>query len=196
MTERLNRDRGQVGIGTLIVFIAMVLVASIAAGVLINTAGFLQTSASETGQGASEGATDRVQVTGDVIGQVDGNQVDRIELNVKRVSGAGNINLEDVTVQFVGPNGNADLTHGGNSGAGSASAGAEEFGVTAVQGSAPVLESDSDVLKIVIAADGSGALQKLDPGESASITIVTEAGGETDVPITVPDSLSSDAVKL
>jgi flagellin FlaB len=186
------------------VFIAMVLVAAIAAGVLINTAGFLQSSASETGQGASEQATDRVQLTGDVVGTIDGstNTVSALEMNVKRVSGANDINLGATTIQFVGPNGNTDLTHvDEDNPTTNLGAGNPVFNTTEVQdssGNNPVIDDDSDVLKVTInlGTDGGSnvnALQKLDEGEQATLTITTEAGGESEVRITVPDSLSGDS---
>jgi len=104
-----DNDRGQVGIGTLIVFIAMVLVAAIAAGVLINTAGLLQSQAEATGEESAEQVSDRVTVstvTG-VVGDNDDEvndelsegEVDRLKLTVARSPGAGDIDLTDAVVE-------------------------------------------------------------------------------------------------
>ena len=110
-------DRGQVGIGTLIVFIALVLVAAIAAGVLINTAGFLQTQAEETGQESTDQVADNINVIGEVGEVGDANtgsgSVYETRLTVQRSPGSSEIDLSGLSIQWVGDNGFAQLIHVG-----------------------------------------------------------------------------------
>lgn len=105
LPEKLNKDnRGQVGIGTLIVFIAMVLVAAIAAGVLVNTAGFLQATAQDAGQESVNKVTNRLDVVskhGVVQEKGDKLTVDSLNLTVRLAAGSGSVSLEDTTIKYI-----------------------------------------------------------------------------------------------
>ena len=212
-----DNDRGQVGIGTLIVFIAMVLVAAIAAGVLINTAGLLQSQAEATGEESAEQVSDRVQVstvTG-VVGSsddqlVDG-QVDRIQLSVFRGAGADDINLEDATVD-VFANGESDILTFDESSTDTddpeytLEAGHEVedddqlvddgFAIVSIQGAENgVLADSSDRAELIFDLTQLGENAEdatLEPGQSVTISITTAAGGTSFVEKRAPSSLDED----
>src|SRR6056297_1933446 len=171
---RNDDDRGQVGIGTLIVFIAMVLVAAIAAGVLINTAGFLQSGAQETGQQSSDQVTNRLQVVSAVGENINSGAVSQVRITVKQAPGANNIDLATTTLQFVHSSGATDLTFGAFDDTGSPSPGnAEDFNVVDIQdegdsinGNGVVLNDPADRAQIVLDTSSIVSPNGLEEGDT------------------------------
>ncbi|MFC7228237.1 flagellin [Salinirubellus salinus] len=193
--ESEENERGQVGIGTLIVFIAMVLVAAIAAGVLVNTAGFLQNTAEQSGEESVEQVTNRVQVVSSygVVGNSD--DVKTVKLTVRSSAGSGDIDMEQATVNYLSDDTVSNLAYAGNAEADIAADGSD-FAVVPVRnpgGALPVFTDDGDRANIVIntaALESDVASGKLEAGEEVKLEITTETGDKTVVRFTVPDSLA------
>jgi len=214
-----NEDRGQVGIGTLIVFIAMVLVAAIADGVLINTAGFLQSQAEATGQESTDLVSERVDVTstvGIVENATDPTELNEIRVGVSGAAGSNQIDLSSSTIQVVGPNGQANLiftdtTEVGENGTDITSGSdvtqvpqgafaVEDSSGSFVSASEAVL-NDEERFTIVFNpvetpfGDGSNAFGQ---GEQSELDIVSPSGATTSVELRAPDLFNQggEAVRL
>jgi len=95
-----KKDVGSIGIGAMIVFIAMVLVAGIAASVLIQTSTRLESQAMRTGQETTEEVSTGVAVF-DIKGYApdDGN-LDNMTITVRPRAGSADIDLAEVFLEL------------------------------------------------------------------------------------------------
>ncbi|MYL17845.1 archaellin/type IV pilin N-terminal domain-containing protein [Halorubrum distributum] len=197
-----GEERGQVGIGTLIVFIAMVLVAAIAAGVLINTAGFLQSQAEATGQESTDLVSDRIEVvsTTGIVGSATDGELSDIKIVVTTAPGASDIDLNETVIQAVGPDGEGTLSLAKDT-----SASGSEFGIEELSGSNSagdaVLNSENDEFTIILdptaSAFGTGS-NAFGEGDTATLDIISPASATTSVELNSPDLYNTDneAVRL
>jgi len=172
-------ERGQVGIGTLIVFIAMVLVAAIASGVLITTAGQLQSQASQTGEETTSQVSDILRIT-DVIGTANesgGNtEIEELQLKIRLASGADAVEMNETsyTIATKGDTNAATVISGNESTTGlsyNQSQGLAD-GETILSDQDQVIIAEIDLTEI----DG---INTLAAGDSVSISVEAPAGGRT-----------------
>jgi flagellin-like protein len=182
--------RGQVGIGTLIIFIAMVLVAAVAAGVLVNTSGLLQSQAQDTGADAQAQVSNQIDVVS-ATGEDNGSNgsIDQLRLVVKKSPGSDPIDLNEATIQYTSDSDSMTLTQGGTS---------STFDVNSVAGGVTdnVLENTDQRAEIIIDLGSPDQPGTLAEGEDAQLEIVDQSGASTIYGVNIPDTLTGTYVEV
>ncbi|WP_094226559.1 archaellin/type IV pilin N-terminal domain-containing protein [Methanolobus psychrotolerans] len=114
-----KNTRAQVGIGTLIIFIAMVLVAAVAAAVLIQTSGILQQKAQSTGKQSTQEVSSNLMIkniegvrakTGASLSST----IDLLKLQVALNVGSSPVDVNQVVISITDGSIAHNLVYGGN----------------------------------------------------------------------------------
>ena len=172
-------DRAEVGVGTLIVFIAMVLVAAVAAAVLINTTGTLQQRAQSTGKEATQEVSSNLKIAG-VYGVRNSSSVDiwTIQTQVELSAGALPMDLTKLIIRY---------SDGAN--VNTYAYGAPGFSPTWVRGTNNSgVMSSGDLVELSFDLRGS----TLAPRTSVQLVLIPETGTPVNADFKTPSTYSTD----
>ncbi len=188
-----NNESGDIGVGTLIIFISMVLVAAVAAAVLIYTTGALQQKATKTSKEATQQISSNIivdQVLGNRTDSSSGSVNDSIQSLIIRIKpdvGTTSIDLRQVIITIMDKDYKYDLNYS-STGTGSryftASAVRDEDGSFNV--STPVLNS-GDLVAITVNPTSISPVT-LPTRKTIWLSLNQELGQAVNLEITTPNS--------
>ena len=189
--------RAEMGVGTMIIFIAMVLVAAVAASVLISTANKVREQAQNTGDQAINNVASGFVVQ-DVTGTVNPGytQITSLSIQMRLQAGSPSVNMDLVSIQFVSGGTNSMLKfHEGSAAAnggavtGTSYAANTTAGTTTWSGTNHVVQQ-GDMITVTIGGCGLGY------SAAATVKIVPAYGSATLISFVTPSYYSTNYVNL
>ncbi len=191
----LKTKKGAVGIGTLIIFIAMVLVAAIAAAVLINVSNILQQRAMTTGKESIAQVSGNLIVTNIVGGtNVAKEQINHFNVTITAAAGAGRVDLSQLVVKYGNNDNQSTVTYTNG-----APAAGTSFNITEIRDPTNLFTTTTPVI------DGSSLVQINLPILSTiympvrtqyHIELIPETGASTVIDGITPSSYSTTIQQL
>jgi flagellin FlaB len=192
--------KAEMGIGTLIIFIAMILVAAIAAGVLIQTATSLQNKALLTGERSKSQVS--TSITPMLVYAEDGetgHDVDQFFLKVKLAPGSDPIRLADMLMEISLNDRANDLTFLNGTSCSTTTRGVNESNATyffaeyLISGASQAVGylQRGDVVKLCFEAS-----RQVVEDETISIVLIPKIGSPTVVETAMPDIITDQRVTI